>query len=118
MHFKVNSNNDQYGYRTPAVFVSHIYKKFQIANAVNGNKNDYFDAPVQLNQKYHVEIHQRYISQGDYHYLGKVDGVEIYSKINNDTRMFYNVKIYASDPWYETVISQISSSQIFFEEEV
>ena len=104
VHFTIDSDYGQYGDRAPAVYVVRHNEdnQFHIVNAVNGDINLNFNTlPLQPNHKYHVEIQQRYISQGDYHYFVKIDGVEIYSKVNRDARQFYNVKVYASDPWNE-----------------
>lgn len=48
----------------------------------------------------HIELHQRYVSNGNYGFFIVVNGEEIYSLLNTDVRQIY-VKVYASDPWYD-----------------
>ena len=55
---------------------------------------------LELNRVYKIEVHQRYISNGTYRYFIKIDGEEIHSAINSKARQYYNVKVYAGDPWH------------------
>ena len=108
-----NSNNRindvEFGDRTPAVFVNPGSTIFHFASAVNGSANYYVDQPFKSNKKYRIEIHQRYVSRGNYRYFIKVDGIEVHSVINSDARQFYNVKVYASGPWYDKANGFISN---------
>ena len=105
-------NGTEFGDRTPAVFVKPGSTIFYFASAVNG-KNDYnVERLFKPNEKSHIEIHQRYVSRGDYRYFIKVDGIEVHSVINTDARQFYNVKVYASNPWYDEANGFISNFQL------
>ena len=93
-----------YGDRTPAMFLSPENKMYFVS-AVNGDGDYDFKVTeaIKLNQKYHIEIHQRYISQGNYRFFMKIDRVEVHSIVNNDARQFYDVKVYASDQYFDAI---------------
>ena len=103
-HLTQNDNYDNYGDRTPAVFfhgkptfISTLFR-----SAVGGEKDHsyWFSKVPKINELTHFEIHQRYVNGGKYRYFIKMNDQEIYSTINGDARQFYNVKVYASNPWY------------------
>ena len=102
------------GNRIPAVFLNPGSAMLHFTSAVNGNANYIVEpsTPLELNEKYHIEIHQRYVSRGGYRYFIKVDGIEVHSVINTDARQFYNVKVFASDPWYNEANGFISNFQL------
>ena len=103
VHFTTGNDGGRYGDRTPGVFVHLFDRKMLFDSAVNGvstYRHQFLGS--QLEHKYKIEIHQRYVSRGDYRFFIKVDGIEIHSVINSDARQFYNVKVYAGDPWRET----------------
>ena len=58
-----------------------------------------FYLALTVNQTYKIEIHQRYVSNGDYRYFIILDGQEVYSVVNTDAKQFYNIKVYASGPF-------------------
>ena len=100
------------GKRIPAVFININSRKLHFTHAVNGMANYIVNGEAtdnKLNDNHHIEIHQRYVSRGDYRYFIKINGTEIHSTINSDARQFYNVNVYASDPWYENVNGFISN---------
>ena len=108
IHFAVSGTVDSItdpvvtGERIPAVFINSG-GTLHVSNEVNGYPNYYSTAGYQinLNESYLIEINQRYVSRGDYRYFYKINGKEIHSVINSDAKQFYNVNVYASDPWYE-----------------
>ena len=91
----------QYGDRTPVIFLKPNRDEFYIASAINGNKNLilWTDKGLALNVSTRIEVHQRYTSGGNYRYFIKINGEEVYSIINTNAQQFYNVKVYASNPW-------------------
>ena len=104
IHLTQNGDNEAYGDRTPAVFLRgtpSVLNTFFMAS-VDGNKNHVYESSQipKINEMTHFEIHQRYVSGGKYRYFIKINGQEIYSTINDDARQFYNVKVYAGNPWY------------------
>ena len=104
IHLTQNENSKTIGDRTPSVFLSGkpSISKISFRSAVNRNIDHYYDsfAIPKINELTHFEIHQRYVSGGKYRYFIKMNDQEIFSIINNEARQFYNVKVYASDPWY------------------
>ena len=104
IHLTQNGDNDNYGDRNPTVFLQGTPSvlKTNFVSSVDGNKNHYYLSSQipKINEMTHFEIHQRYVSGGKYRYFIKMNGQEIYSTINDDARQFYNVKVYAGNPWY------------------
>ena len=90
-----------YGDRTPCLFLTPLRDEFYIASAVNGAVNYRLltKKGLTVNVGIKIEIHQRYTSGGKYRYFIKINGEEIHSIVNNDAQQFYNVKVYASNPW-------------------
>ena len=77
-------------------------RKLHIASSINGIMSKHH-SPVHLivDQTYQVEVHQRYMSQGNYNYFIKIDGLEVYRIVNSDARQFWNVNVFAGNPWSE-----------------
>ena len=102
IHLTQNDNTGTYGDRTPAVF---LYRKpyteqTLFRSAVNGKNNHNHSSRIpKINELTHFEIHQRYVSGGKYRYFIKMNGQEIHSTVNDKAQQFYNVKVYASNPW-------------------
>ena len=69
-----------------------------VNSAVNGQERHNFNIdPIILNHTYHVEIHQRYIANGNYRYFIVIDGKEHYSIVNKQAQQFHNVHVFASN---------------------
>ena len=104
IHLTQNGNYETYGDRTPAVFLEGkpSILKARFISALDGNNVHKYESSQipKINEMTHFEIHQRYVSGGKYRYFIKMNGQEIYSTTNDDARQFYNVKVYASSPWW------------------
>ena len=110
LHLTIGGNYADHGDRIPALFIKCSTRKLVVFSSINGNSN--FEQEIkQINPNvlYHIEIHQRYISGGNYRFFIRIDGVETISVINNDARQFYNVKVYAGTPWHIPVDGVISN---------
>ena len=86
----------------PALFIDKVQQQpfISYVNTVNGQTwFKKFTAP-QNNEDTHIEMHQRYVSNGNYRFFILVNGEEINSVINNNAQQYYNVKIYASSYKY------------------
>ena len=93
-------NNDYHGDRYPLISVYHYPAyRFQIASSIGSNKNHAQDLyfGFQINQKYSIEIQQRYVSGGNYRYAIYIDGKEGYSVLNDQPRQFYDMNVFLSD---------------------
>ena len=105
--------NNYYGSRVPFVGLVKSDRRLHTTSAINGNWNWIKDLPaLKIDQTYHLEIHQRYVSNGNYRYFIKLDGEEVYSVINTDARQFYNVHVYAGNPWNDPCPVYISNFKI------
>ena len=89
------------GGRIPAVFVNDKY--FNINYPVNGNIDYYQNYNYELNKEYHFEISQNKNSKGEAIYNIKVNGKSFHEIVNTTPLKFKDVKLYLSDPWYETL---------------
>lgn len=99
IHF-TNRTDNLYGpgYRIPFMGIFPNSRTLHICSTVNGYHNySHNFGSINVNQTYHVEIHQRYISNGEYHYFIMIDGLKVESVINNSAMQFHDVKVYASN---------------------
>ena len=97
----INNNYQVLGARIPAVFVNPS-KFFHICNHVNGNTNYCQNYNYELNKEYHFEISQHKNSKGEAVYRINVNGETFHEVVNTTPLKFKDVKLYLSDPWYET----------------
>merc|ERR1712154_487550 len=89
------------GGRVPAVFLNPN-KYFYTCYHVNGN-NDYCqNYNYELNKDYHFEISQQKNSKGEAIYSITINGETVHEIVNKTPLKYKNVKLYLSDPWYET----------------
>ena len=100
LHVTTGGNGGE-GSRIPAVFVDPD-KRFHICSHVNGNTNYYQDYNYELNKEYHFEISQLKNANGEAIYRIKVNGVTFHEIVNTTPLKFKDVKLYLSDPWFET----------------
>ena len=104
IHFTQNGNSARYGDKTPMLnMFGRPFIKMFFSASINGLMSPiaYDGVPAVNNQKTKYVISQRYVSGGHYRYQIKIDDAEVYSVINSQAEQFYNVKVYASDPYHE-----------------
>ena len=89
------------GGRIPAVFVNQD-KYFHHCYHVNGDDNYYQNYDYELNKDYHFEISQQKNSEGEAVYSIKVNGETFHEIVNTTPLKFKDVKLYLSDPWFDT----------------
>ena len=80
VHLTIGSNIVQTGQRTTAVFTLPNSQKL-IFNTTLHDETNYICRSVEnleLNRVYKIEVHQRYISNGNYQYFIKIDGKEVH----------------------------------------
>nr|XP_047133475.1 uncharacterized protein LOC105845120 [Hydra vulgaris] len=102
IHFTNNSDIGNYGDRTPGIFF-HEYGDgtLHITAPINGYPNFYFNTnPIRLNMWSKIEVSQ-FLKNSYYLYTIRINRDVVFSMINYKTQSFDNVKVYASDPWYE-----------------
>ena len=116
IHLTQGENSLNVGDRAPAFFLDGDFTSItnsSIFSATHGLKNHNFISGVPVvGEPTQIEIHQRYISGGDYRYFIKWNGEEIYSVVNETPLQFYNVKVYASDTWYDACPAYIKNFSI------
>ena len=97
--------------RIPAVFVLSNSTTLLFSTSINGSCYNVNAKAIEneVNENQHVGIHQRYVSQGDYRFFVKINGIEIHSVINSGAQQFYNVDVYASDNFHKNAAGYISN---------
>ena len=82
-----------------------------ISTSINGSSYNVNTKGIEdeVNKNHYVEIHQRYVSRGDYRYFIKINGIEINSVINCGAQQFYKVDVHASDNFHENAAGYISN---------
>ena len=106
-HFTANDNNYAYGDRIPALFInSDGY--FHICSAVNGNKNFCQNFDFEIGKQYQIIIKQSIVG-GKYWYEILIDGESKFQIENTQPQSFSSVKLYTSDPWYNSFTSDFGS---------
>ena len=105
----------KHGERTPLVSLPPLRDNIYISSSINSNddygKHVHLNGLV-VNVSTHTEIHQRYTSGGKYRYFIKINGEEIFSIINANAQQFYDVKVYASDPWEDNCSGYIKNLEV------
>ena len=113
IHFSIGGNCCSFGDRAPAVFLKKGTGGFHFTSSLENMANYYYDyyREISINRVYNIEVHQRYISNGNYRYFIKIDGEEVHSAVNSKARQYYNVKVYAGSPWFTSSSGYISNLQ-------
>ena len=89
------------GGRIPAVFLNPA-KYFYTCYRVNGDDDYCQNYNYELNKDYHFEISQHKNSIGEAVYSITVNGETVHEIVNKTPLKYKDVKLYLSDPWYET----------------
>ena len=108
IHFTQSKDSQEVGDRIAAVWLmigtGSVFSETQYFSGINGNIGvlPLISLPVfEINVPVDIEFHQRYLSGGKYRVSLMINGQEIASEINSQARQFYDVKLYASNPWYD-----------------
>ncbi|XP_065662141.1 uncharacterized protein LOC100199204 isoform X3 [Hydra vulgaris] len=109
LHLTLGNDFAAYGDRNPGVwFHNDGSGKLVVFAAVSGNVSYYIETPpLALNQWTFVKIFQSF-SDNKYWFSVDVNGVNIHRAENSDARDFTNIKVYASDLWYDSQDGSIS----------
>eukprot|EP00091_Calanus_sinicus_P012101 TRINITY_DN2742_c0_g1_i2.p1 TRINITY_DN2742_c0_g1~~TRINITY_DN2742_c0_g1_i2.p1 ORF type:complete len:262 (-),score=44.39 TRINITY_DN2742_c0_g1_i2:443-1228(-) len=106
IHFTIGGNADQYGDRTPAVWITNT-RTMVIASAVSGNLNTNWNFAGIPEQKWiKVEISQTLV-EGKYMFEASVEGLPKISVENTQAAKFGPVKVLTGDDWYNPQEGQI-----------
>ena len=91
----------RHGFRIPLITLFPDGKTIDITSSINDDPNSEYRYNQTDNQyTNHVEIHQRYISNGEYRYFVIIDGQEKHSTINKKARQFHNVHVWACSSFF------------------
>ncbi|XP_065653675.1 uncharacterized protein LOC136071898 [Hydra vulgaris] len=119
IYITVNSEENTYNDGNHILSVSYNSNGvLEINVLLNGDFYSFSnELPLEINQWLNIELCQLLID-GNYNYKIKLNGSIVFSKISDQLQSFYNVIIYASNPWNQTqgfiknffVVNGISSS--------
>ena len=102
LHATIGKDNQAYGDRTPGIWFHSQSTKLYICSAVNGNKDYCYTSSALPLHKHSLVIVQQ-IQSGknhQYYYQIIINGKTVVNVLNEQARVFKDVKYYASDPWY------------------
>ena len=110
IHFTAHGKNmKKYGDRNPGIWFNpgseyDAKNSLHICSAVNNNKNYCFNTKktIPRNQWTAIEISQLWTG-GHHRYQIRVDGELVHSRVNTVAKGFSKVKVYAGDPWYNSL---------------
>ena len=86
------------GYRIPSVHIGGN-DEILIYTSTNDSPIQYFQTKIRLNVYVSVVIQQRYVSAGKYRLSVFKDGEEFGSVINENAKIFHDVKMYRCNPY-------------------
>ena len=92
----------------PSLFISND-GKFMFRSSVNNNFNHGLDIDFELNTMYNVSIGQQIDEDGKYWYEILIDGDSKLKIENKNHRSYTNVKLYASDSYFDPFITNVGS---------
>ena len=93
-----------YGDRTPALWF--CYKKLSVCMSINGDDDKCRTPQKQYQANTWIKIHiKQQVVNGKYTYSVTVNDESMYTIINNQPEDFYGVKVYASNPWDNKIVS-------------
>ena len=107
-HFTAEGNKDNYGDRIPALYIDNINNQgyFHICSAINGNPNYRKNFDFELGKQYHISIKQ-FMDSGINWFEIIIDGESLFKIKNTQPKSFSSVKLYGSDPWYNSFTSDL-----------
>ena len=113
IHFLPTENISECGKRNPGIFLSlNISGNAQVYSGIFGSSyNSFVTKPLPLLRWSAIKISQE-LFNGSYLYSISVNKTTVYSIVNNKTVSLSNVKVYASDPWYQAQSGFLKSLNI------
>ena len=116
LHATIGGNIRNYGDRTPGIWFHSKSTKLHICSAVNGNINYCYNSPFSLHLFKYTTITIRQVQKSNYgnHYFYQiiVNGKKVVDVLNRVTKVFKNVKYYASDPWHHASKASIQNLKL------
>ena len=109
-----------HGERTPYIALVEKTTQLRVCASFNGDPNFCYDhdKPLDISKFSTITVEQRQLldPKSDQYLMYflkiRIHGDEIFSQVNNDPRIFYNVKYYASCPWKEVAKAYIQHFRV------
>jgi len=105
LHVTLGGNYLVYGDRAPGIWfnpssASATTNRFHICSPINNLSNYCYNSQATPKNKW-LSIKLQQIKEGlDYNYLIFLDGKQVYKVKNTKPLVYYDLKVYAGDPWY------------------
>ena len=100
-HFTQGGDRQVPGDRIPMLQLKHT-GYFHFASTVSGNRNKTFDYRIEIGKRYRIKIEQKYERWGTMYSIW-INGRKVFWTKNHSPQDFRNVKVYTTDPWYDTL---------------
>ena len=110
-HFTTGENNYELGSRIPGLWVNKSNQILYFTSGVDQEKDYEYSHEFSLGQKYLIDILQIPHGNGEALYQIRIDGNLVHNKTNSNAMDFDNVKVYLSDPWYESFQGKLTNFQ-------
>ena len=123
IHFTEGESNEQYGTRIPALFINKLKQKmafFIDYKRSDGTYTHYYselNEPIEIGREYHIQFRSEAIvhnGQNIHKVSASVEGGTVSNEFANNyyAEVFNNVKIYASNPWFDSLKDTIKDLEI------
>jgi len=111
IHLTQNHDQRDFGDRVPAVFLTPS-QSIQISTYIDRLPDYKVLHEVPPYNWFRFVISHEYLSNGQYRYSIQLDDEEIHWTVNNMAHQFYNVKVYAGNPWMEPCNASLANLQL------
>ncbi|XP_066913716.1 uncharacterized protein [Clytia hemisphaerica] len=112
IHATIAGDQGKHGERIPAVLFRANTRELRICTTLNDNPDDCYDSPDTLpaDNYTNVQITQLYDTEAKkFRYSIFINNDKKFSKYNNNAQDFFNVQLFASDPWYPAANAHIKN---------
>ena len=108
LHMTTGSNCCDNGNRIPAIWGKEGSTPYiHVCTAISGNGNTCKDINIGTNKWIKIKLFQTRQLDGRYLFQCDMDGVIVWSTINNQAKEFENIKMFASNPWHTPFVNGV-----------
>ena len=109
-HATIGDNDRKYGDRTPSIWFIGGGTRLHICMAISGDKSKCYDSsPLPIYAWSKLTISQSEESDSHFVYRIEINNAEVYSVRNTWPKLFNNVTVYNSDPWYKPAAAKLAN---------
>ena len=113
----ISGNSGKLGERLPAVWTHTSQgdtnsRALHICSGVDTNSNYCYNSKLVVKNQWHSLTVEQKLVNSKYIYSVYVNGKLLHTKENTNPRIYQNVKLYISDPWYSALDGQIKDLKV------